>query len=89
MIFLSAVLDNTKRTILEEIYVLYSKELWYIAKKIINDDQEAEDIVHSAFIKFCRYIDENTDIKCNKTKGLIRYRSKHIYSNITMVIGRQ
>ncbi len=53
------------------LYLLYNKELVHVAKKILNDYQEAEDIVQTAFIKVADYLDEDIDVKCKKTKGLI------------------
>lgn len=71
LVFLSVIENEVIRIYLEELYLLYSKELVYVANKILKDYHEAEDIVQTAFIKVADYLDENIDVKCNKTKGLI------------------
>lgn len=69
--FLSVIENEVIRSNLEELYLLYNKELVHVANKILKDYQESEDIVQTAFIKVADYLDENIDVKCNKTKGLI------------------
>jgi RNA polymerase sigma-70 factor (ECF subfamily) len=69
--FLSVIENDVVRSHLEELYLLYNKELVHVANKILKDYHEAEDIVQTAFIKVADYLDENIDVKCNKTKGLI------------------
>lgn len=80
------VIENEKiRSGLEGIYNLYSKHLWYIANDILRDEYEAEDVVQTAFIKVSEYLDENTDIRCNKTRGLIVIIVRNIAINIYMI----
>jgi len=69
--FLSVIENEVIRSCLEELYLMYKKELVHVANKILKDYHEAEDIVQTAFIKVADYLDENIDVKCNKTKGLI------------------
>jgi RNA polymerase sigma-70 factor (ECF subfamily) len=69
--FLNIIENEVIRSYLEELYLLYRKDLVYEANKILKDYHEAEDIVQTAFIKVADYLDENIDVKCNKTKGLI------------------
>jgi RNA polymerase sigma-70 factor (ECF subfamily) len=85
LMFLNVIEDKVLRSRLEEAYHLYKKELLYLAHDILKDYHEAEDIVQTAFIKFADYLDEEMDIKCHKTKGLIviivRNLSINIYNN--------
>ena len=69
--FLCALENEKIRSHLEQAYYLYHKELIHKANDILKDKHEAEDIVQSAFIKFSSYIDENIDIKGNKTRVFI------------------
>ena len=82
MVFLSVVDNVIHRNYLEEIYHLYKKELLYIANGILNDYYEAEDVVHTAFIKFADYITEDMDIYSHKTKGLIVIIVRNLSLNI-------
>lgn len=84
MLFLTIIDDDIIRNHLETMFILYSKELVYASHSILNDLYEAEDVVQSALIKISNHIDENTDIKSRKTKGLlvliVRRLSYNIYN---------
>ncbi len=71
LLFLTVIEDAATRHLLEELYLLYHKDLWYIAKDILNDEHEAQDVVQTAFIHVAKYLDKNFDPKCNKSRGLI------------------
>ena len=55
----------------ESLYLKYRKHMKYIALKILNDDQLAEDAVHNAFLKIFNHINEFVDLECQRTKNLI------------------
>src|SRR5665647_2009931 len=80
--FLMIIEDEVTRSKLEEIYLLHKKKLFYIARDILHDDYEAEDVVQEALIKISKYIDEDMDPKCNKTIGLIVIIVRRIAINI-------
>ena len=80
--FLMAIEDEITRSKLENIYRLHRKKLWYIANDILHDEYEAEDAVQEALIKVSEYIDENSDVKCNKTVGLIVIIVRRLSINI-------
>lgn len=84
MLFLAAIESDIVRNHLEEIYHLYAKELVYVSHGILHDYHEAEDIVQSAMIRVSDYIDENTEVKCNRTRGLlviiVRRLSYNVYN---------
>lgn len=82
LLFLSVIENEVIRTHLEDIYYLYKKELWYVAKGILHDEYEAEDVVQTALIKVSEYIDEDMDVKCNKTKGLMVIIVRNLSINI-------
>lgn len=69
--FLSVIENDVVRSHLEELYLLYNKELVHVANKILKDYHEAEDVVQTAFIKVADCLDENIEVKSNRTKGLI------------------
>jgi len=80
--FLMTIEDEETRNILEEIYKLHKKKMYYTARGIIHDDYEAEDAVQEALIKISKYIDKKMDPKCNKTLGLIVIIVRSISINI-------
>jgi len=84
LFFLAAIESDIVRNHLEEIYHLYAKELNYVSHGILRDYHEAEHIVQSAMIKVSHYIDENTDVRCNRTRGLlviiVRRLSYNVYN---------
>jgi len=84
ILFLNAIEDEHLRSLLEEVYLLYRKDLLYIANGILHDYHEAEDVVQTAIIKFSDYLDKNMSPKCHKTKALIviivRNTSINIYN---------
>lgn len=84
MLFLSVIENDIVKAHLEELYLMYAKELVYTSYRIIHDYHEAEDIVQTAFIKVSTYIGENTDVKCNKIRGLlviiVRRLSYNVYN---------
>lgn len=71
IIFLSVIEDDHLRSLLEEVYLLYKKELLYVANDILHDYHEAEDVVQTAIIKFSDYLEKNMSPKCHKTEALI------------------
>ena len=55
----------------EKIYLIYKGLMYYIAYKILNNEHDAEDAVHSAFIKIAENIGKIDDLACPKTKNYI------------------
>ena len=82
LLFLSVIEDEAVRDSLEEVYHLYKREMYYIANSILKDSYEAEDVVHTAIIKFSDYIKENFDPKCHKTRALIVIIVRNLSINI-------
>lgn len=74
--------DEQNRRKIEEIYMLYRNLLFYTAYNILKDYHEAEDVVHSAIIKICDYLDKIEDVKCNKTRAFLVIIVRNIAINI-------
>jgi RNA polymerase sigma-70 factor (ECF subfamily) len=45
-----SILSNNKKDTFEELYEMFSKDCFYIAKKYLKNDTLAEDAVHDAFV---------------------------------------
>ena len=60
--------DNNK---FEFLYTTYRKLMFYVANRILNDEQLAEDAVHQTFLKILESFDKVEDVCCHKTKSYI------------------
>lgn len=71
LIYLSLIETEADKSKFEEIYDLYKKTMFYVANEILKDYAQAEDVVHTSFIKIINNIDKIDEVNCNKTKGFI------------------
>lgn len=55
----------------EKIYITYKGLMYHIAYKILNNEQDAEDAVHSAFIKIAENIGKIDVPMCPKTQNYV------------------
>ena len=55
----------------EILYEEYRNLMFYIANRILNNPQDAEDAVHSAFLAIAENLEKISDPVCPKTKGYI------------------
>jgi len=94
MIFLMVIENIEERNKLEDLYVRYHKEMYYIAMSILNNTHDAQDAVQTSILKCADYVEKIEDIYCNKTKNLIvtivkntaidiyRHKKKHPHGNL-------
>jgi RNA polymerase sigma-70 factor, ECF subfamily len=68
---LAMVEDKAKRDKLEELYITYRKELYYVAYHILQNYHDAEDVIQNAFIKISKFLDKISEIKCKKTRAYL------------------
>ncbi|MDA3845466.1 MAG: sigma-70 family RNA polymerase sigma factor [Vallitaleaceae bacterium] len=69
--FLLIIEDTKMQNKLEDIYICYHKQMYYIAMSILNNAHDAQDAVQIAILKCVDYIKKIEDINCNRTKNLI------------------
>lgn len=55
----------------EKIYLTYKGLMYHVAYKILNNEHDAEDAVHSAFIKIAENIEKISDAVCPKTQNYV------------------
>lgn len=55
----------------EQLYDAYCGLLYHIAYQILGNQQDAEDAVHSAFVKAAEHIDKFSEPVCPKSRSLI------------------
>lgn len=71
MIYLQMIDTPEDRSKFEQIYIEYRDLMFYIANRILNNQQDAEDVVHEAFLKVAEHIEKIGDPKCPKTKSFV------------------
>lgn len=55
----------------EKVYLTYRGLMYHVAYKILNNEHDAEDVVHSAFIKVAENIQKIGDPVCPKTQNYV------------------
>lgn len=55
----------------ERLYLKYRDLMFYIANKILQNEQDAEDAVHAAFLSIAENMEKVSTPDCPKTKGYI------------------
>lgn len=58
LIYLSMIEDAEDQNKFEQVYLRYKNLMFYVAHRILNDAQEAEDAVHDAFVRIAEHIDQ-------------------------------
>lgn len=53
-LYMSFIDDESHRHLFEEIYINYRKQMFLVARSILGNDSDAEDIVHDVFLKIAK-----------------------------------
>ncbi len=69
--FILMMEDGVDKDKLEELYLTYRKELFYVAYQILKNYHDAEDVLQSAFVKMSKHLEKIGEIKCNKTRAYL------------------
>lgn len=70
-IFLMMIDTPEDRSKFEKMYITYKGLMYHIAYKILNNEHDAEDAVHSAFIKIAENIRKIDNPMCPKTQNYV------------------
>lgn len=71
LIYLSLIDGPEDRNKFERVYDQYKNLMFYVAHRILNDPQEAEDAVHDAFVRIAEHIHQVGEPDCPKTRGFV------------------
>ena len=71
IIYLEMINAPEERHKFEVLYRAYRRMMFYIANRILNNEQDAEDAVHSAFVYIAENIQKIDEPMCPKTRGYI------------------
>lgn len=82
-VYLQMIETPEEKSIFETVYLKYRQCMYRVAFEILNNPQDAEDVVHWAFVKIAENIKKIIDPECLKTKGyvvtIVRNRAIDIY----------
>ena len=73
IIYLEMINAPEERHKFEVLYRAYRRMMFYIANRILNNEQDAEDAVHSAFVYIAENIQKIDEPMCPKTRGYINF----------------
>lgn len=71
IIYLSLIESDADKTKFETIYHTYRDLMFYIAQRILNNEHDAEDVVHQSFLKIIDVLEKISDPVCHKTRSLV------------------
>lgn len=54
VVYMSFIDDETHRRLFEEIYSTYQKQMFVVARAVLDNDSDAEDAVHDVFLKIAK-----------------------------------
>lgn len=69
LIYLQMIESNEDRSKFEQLYILYRGLMLYVAKRILRNQEDAEDAVHQAFVSIIENLRSITDINSPKTRS--------------------
>ncbi len=68
LIYMSFIDDESHRRLFEEIYLSYRKQMFLVARTVLKNDSDAEDIVHDVFLRIAE--------DCKEVYGKNQYHRK-------------
>lgn len=69
LIGLQMIESEDGRTLFEQLYLEYRQLMFYVARNILYNDQDAEDAVHQAFLSIMENLQKISKVRCPKTKA--------------------
>lgn len=86
LIYLEMLETAADQSKFEQVYRRYRGLMFHVAMKILNNEQDAEDAVHEAFVAIAKNSSKIFDVECTKTRAYVviiverkaidRYRAK-------------
>ena len=71
LVYLQMIETPQQQSAFEEIYLAYRALMFHIANNILQNDEDAEDAVHNAFVVIAENIEKIEEPVCPKTKGYV------------------
>jgi len=71
LVYLSAIDTAEDRARFEQLYRKYRGLMFHVANKILNNESDAEDAVHHAFLAIIDHFEKFSEIDCPKTRAFV------------------
>ncbi|MBO5340666.1 MAG: RNA polymerase sigma factor [Oscillospiraceae bacterium] len=71
IVYLSLIQSDADKTTFEVIYHTYKNLMFYVAQRILNNEHDAEDVVHQSFLKIIDILEKIDEPVCHKTRSLV------------------
>lgn len=71
LVYIQMIDSPAEKDKFERLYLQYRDLMFYIANQILQNEQDAEDAVHAAFVSVAENIEKVFSPDCPKTKGYI------------------
>ena len=71
IVYMQLIESDEDKSKFEQIYLKYRNLMFYVARKILNNQQDAEDAVHQAFVSIIENLEKISDVDCPKTRSYI------------------
>lgn len=71
LIYLQSLSSPSDKDKFEQLYTLYRGLMFYIARRILPGEADAEDAVHQAFVSIIENFKKISEVRCPKTRAYI------------------
>lgn len=71
LIYLQMLDTPEEQSLFERLYYAYRTMMFHIARKVVHNEQDAEDAVHQAFLSILNNLEKFSDVECLETRRLI------------------
>ena len=71
LVYLLMIDTEEKRIRFEDLYRKYRGLMFHVANQILNNESDAEDAVHHAFVAIINHFEKISEIDCPKTRGFV------------------
>ena len=81
-LYLSMIDDPQEQRKFERLYTSYRQTMYYVAYRVLNNEDDAEDAVHQAFLRVIDHMDDVDEEDKAKTKSFLSIITKNIAIDI-------
>lgn len=71
IVYLAMIETPEEKTKFERLYLHYRALMYHVAYQILHNESDAEDVVHSAFVKIAEHMKKISDPVCPKTQSYV------------------
>lgn len=71
IVYLQMLSSPSDKSRFEQLYTLYRGLMFYVARRILPSEPDAEDAVHQAFVSMIENINKISEVNCPKTRSYV------------------